>query len=73
MGEPVQDCSSDIYSLGCALFYLLSGQAPYSGPDADHVAREHMAGGAKLTKSSGVELSVRKLVKSMMEAERESS
>ncbi|OVE81059.1 hypothetical protein BVY04_04205 [bacterium M21] len=36
------DCSSDIYSLGATLFYLLTGTKPYTGSDTTQVMLKHL-------------------------------
>ena len=35
------DEKSDIYSLGCSLFYLLAGRSPYAGTVASEVMDQH--------------------------------
>ncbi len=40
-GGKSPDVLSDIYSIGCTAYYLLSGQVPYPGGDAADKARRH--------------------------------
>ena len=42
-GEREIGPESDIYSLGCTLYYLLAGQVPYHGSQYDSLARKLMA------------------------------
>src|SRR5437762_2300222 len=42
MGEAV-DGRSDIYALGCLLYEMLSGDAPFTGPSAQSVIAKHLA------------------------------
>jgi len=37
------DCRSDIYSLGCSLFHMLTGRVPYDAPDHATILRQHMS------------------------------
>nr|WP_239105698.1 serine/threonine-protein kinase [Streptomyces sp. SID8014] len=39
-GAPNPDVSSDLYSLGCLLYFLITGRAPFRGASAD-VLRQH--------------------------------
>ncbi|MEK7467315.1 MAG: protein kinase [Planctomycetota bacterium] len=38
------DQRSDIYSLGCTLFFTLTGHAPFEGPDFSTLMRRHKSG-----------------------------
>ena len=61
------DYRTDIYALGCCLYYLLLGRFPYSGSLLDIVQAQH-AGGRPSVKSSRSEvpLELEKLVQRML-------
>lgn len=42
-GDPNVDSRSDLYSLGCVLYEMLVGEAPFTGPTAANVVAQHFS------------------------------
>ena len=70
-GEPNLSGQSDVYSLGCVLYEMLSGSQPFTGPSAAAIiARRFMETPASLrTIDSGVPLEAERLVARAMARE----
>src|SRR6266540_6496249 len=42
-GDPRFDRRSDLYSLGCVLYFMLAGEPPYTGPTLESVIYQHVS------------------------------
>lgn len=71
LDSAVADTRSDIYSLGCTLRFLLTGQAPFAGSDTIDILIQHRyAEPKKLTEiRSDLPIAVERLCKKMMRKE----
>jgi serine/threonine protein kinase len=66
-GGKSPDVLSDIYSLGCTAYHLLSGQVPYPGGDAADKARRHASAACvPLDQLAGLPSPVASLIARMM-------
>lgn len=71
-GKRDLDGRADIYSLGCTLYFLLTGQRPYSGENVIDVILGHMNSPVPSLAAAGVECppAVQDLLNGMMEKDR---